>query len=237
MPSTIEDIFNKNAALKGTKLLPHYPAAVANDDRLDEKLPRAPDRQVRVVGDSGLFNLIALAQVAPTFTPEPFQIPDGYAPSGSLTGKMQRGSIPRGGATPSLPTVQPGSPVPPDAPASVSDYFSSDDDIADPPRSSRQAPPVKPTADRAPRATQPEPPTSPAMPSTEPPAPVRPRAKRAAKLPADTPSPTRQARADTPLTPDAPPCGPGSLPPLAPPPADRAPHHADRDNGFAKRVT
>eukprot|EP00798_Chlamydomonas_sp_ICE-L_P000096 gene96-biopygen3396 len=176
MPSTIEDIFNKNAALKGTKLLPHYPAAVANGDRLDEKLPRAPDRQVQVV-------------------------------------------------------VSPGAPGPPDDPVSVSDYFSSDDDITDPPGSSRQAPPVRPTSDRAPRATRPEPPTSPAMPSMEPPAPVRPRAKRAAQLPADTPSPTRQARADTPLTPDAPPCGPGSLPPLAPPPADRAPRHADRDNG------
>ena len=137
MPASIEDIVNRDAALKGPKLLAHYPAAPANDDRLDEKLPRAPDRQVRVVGDSGLFNLIAVAQVAPTFTPEPFQIPDVYAPSGYLTGKMQRGSIPRGGATPSLPTVSPGSPVPPADPVSVSDYFSSDDDIADRPSSSR----------------------------------------------------------------------------------------------------
>eukprot|EP00798_Chlamydomonas_sp_ICE-L_P024414 gene24414-biopygen18894 len=42
----IKDIENKNAAHKGTKLLPHYyPAAEANDHIMDEKLPRAPDRQ------------------------------------------------------------------------------------------------------------------------------------------------------------------------------------------------
>eukprot|EP00798_Chlamydomonas_sp_ICE-L_P028707 gene28707-biopygen32625 len=176
MPLNIKDIVSKDAALKGTKLLPHYPAAEANDDKMDETLPRAPDRQVRDVG----------------------------------------------------------APVLPDYPISVSAYISSDEDIADTPGSPRQAPPVRPPSDRAPRAPRSEPPPSPARPSTEPPVPVRPRAKRAAAPLTDTPSSTRQARAALPLPPDAPPGGPdgpGSLPPLAPHSADRAPRHGDRDSG------
>eukprot|EP00798_Chlamydomonas_sp_ICE-L_P000425 gene425-biopygen160 len=236
MPESIDDIYNRNDALKGTKALAtHYPAAPANDAKLDEKLPCPVDRQVRAAVNSGLFDTIAVAKVAPTFNPEPFQIPDGYAPSGSLTGKMQRGSIPRAGATPSFPTIAPSATVPPDDPVMVSDYVSSDKDIADHPGSSRQAPPVKPTTDRAPQAGAPtEPPVSPAttlpaMTPTEPTAPVRPRAKRAAKLPVDTPSPTRHACAGTPRTPDIPTCWPDSIPPPAP-------HHADCDHGFVKRI-
>eukprot|EP00798_Chlamydomonas_sp_ICE-L_P006437 gene6437-biopygen1611 len=45
MPLNIKDIADKDAALKGTKLKAHYPAAEANDDKMDETLPRAPDRQ------------------------------------------------------------------------------------------------------------------------------------------------------------------------------------------------
>eukprot|EP00798_Chlamydomonas_sp_ICE-L_P004913 gene4913-biopygen15220 len=41
MPASIKD-----AALKGPKRAPHYPAAPSNDDRLDEKLPRSADRQL-----------------------------------------------------------------------------------------------------------------------------------------------------------------------------------------------
>eukprot|EP00798_Chlamydomonas_sp_ICE-L_P006047 gene6047-biopygen1155 len=45
MPLNIKDIADKDAALKGTKLKPHYPAEEANDEKMDETLPRAPDRQ------------------------------------------------------------------------------------------------------------------------------------------------------------------------------------------------
>eukprot|EP00798_Chlamydomonas_sp_ICE-L_P011413 gene11413-biopygen11093 len=45
MPMNIKDIADRDAALKGTKLKPHYPAAEANYDIMDETLPRAPDRQ------------------------------------------------------------------------------------------------------------------------------------------------------------------------------------------------
>ena len=61
MPLNIKDIAEKDAALKGTKLKPHYPAAEANDDKMDETLPRAPDRQVRIAGNSGLFDKLAVA--------------------------------------------------------------------------------------------------------------------------------------------------------------------------------
>eukprot|EP00798_Chlamydomonas_sp_ICE-L_P004439 gene4439-biopygen22148 len=179
MPGCIDDIDNRNEALKGTKALAtHCPAAPANDRKLNEKLPCPADRQP-----------VAL--------------------SAAIT---------------------------PDDPVTVSDYVSSDDETANHPGSPRQATPVKPTTDRAPQAGAPtEPPatpatTLPAIPPTEPTAPVRPRTKRAAKLPPDTPSPTRHARADTPRTPDTPTCWPDSIP-------QPAPHHTDRDHGFAKRIT
>eukprot|EP00798_Chlamydomonas_sp_ICE-L_P002535 gene2535-biopygen3561 len=47
MPECIDDIYNRNEALKGTKALAtHCTAAPANDSKLDEKLPRPADRQV-----------------------------------------------------------------------------------------------------------------------------------------------------------------------------------------------
>eukprot|EP00798_Chlamydomonas_sp_ICE-L_P024869 gene24869-biopygen19287 len=51
MPASIEDIYNRNNALKGTKALAtHYPEAPANDRKLDERLPRAADRQSAFTG-------------------------------------------------------------------------------------------------------------------------------------------------------------------------------------------
>eukprot|EP00798_Chlamydomonas_sp_ICE-L_P026840 gene26840-biopygen4140 len=57
MPPSIEDIYTRDAALKGPKLLAHYPAAPANDEKLDEKLPRASDRQgLKTTDDGGEMN-------------------------------------------------------------------------------------------------------------------------------------------------------------------------------------
>eukprot|EP00798_Chlamydomonas_sp_ICE-L_P027148 gene27148-biopygen901 len=51
MPECIDDIYNRNDALKGTKALAtHCPAAPANDSKLNEKLPRPADRRLRTVG-------------------------------------------------------------------------------------------------------------------------------------------------------------------------------------------